>query len=57
LFNVLSTISIHNKRIEGYVQGMNFIVGTILINLENEEVRFVKIDYVGYFLDDGFFND
>jgi len=39
LEKLLRAISIYYKKL-GYVQGMNFIVGTILLNFQNDEVMY-----------------
>lgn len=39
LFNILNALAQKNAK-TGYIQGMNFLAGTILINLQKEEETF-----------------
>jgi len=45
LSNVLTAISNYNDRC-GYTQGMNFLAGTLLLYLRNEEYTFWMMNWI-----------
>jgi hypothetical protein len=40
LYAILRCIALHYKKLDGYIQGMNFVVGTLLLNLREPENAF-----------------